>query len=125
MLCVLRHGLSSTRVKVRVKSSQLSLEHQPHEGEFACKVVDELQIRLICGEQATFSCPFVTGERSHRNRPSSTASTNDNEQHFPRNMIIVHHAFMILLLIIIITTRLYYLLLTIYYYSYKIFFLRY
>ena len=44
------------------------LKHQLHEGELTGWIVDELWIRLIPGEQATFSCPFVTGERSHRNR---------------------------------------------------------
>ena len=48
------------------------IKPQPHEGKFASKIVDELRIRLIRGEQATFSCPFVTGERFHRNRPEST-----------------------------------------------------
>ena len=45
-----------------------SLKPQPHEDELTCWIVDELRIRLILGEQATFSCLFVTGERSHRNR---------------------------------------------------------
>ena len=56
------------------------------------KIVNELRIRLIRGEQATFSCSFVKGERSHRNRPASTASVN--EKHFSLDMSIFHHVCM-------------------------------
>ena len=68
------------------------LKYQPDKGELAGKNVDELRIRLIRDEQATVSCPLVTGERSHQNRPAFTASANDNEEHFSQDMLIVHHA---------------------------------
>ena len=41
---------------------------QPHEGELTDWIVNELRIGLILGEQRTFSCPFATGGKSHRNR---------------------------------------------------------
>ena len=69
------------------------LKHQLHEGELTGWIVDELWIRLIPGEQATFSCPFVTGERSHRNRRRlPTALANDKINHFfsSRYILIVH-----------------------------------
>ena len=47
------------------------LKPQPHEGELTGWIVDELRIRLILGEQRTFSCPFATGGKSHRNRRRS------------------------------------------------------
>ena len=45
-----------------------SIKGQPHEGELTGRIVDELRIRLISGEQRTVSCPFATGGKSHRNR---------------------------------------------------------
>ena len=48
---------------------------------------------LIRCEQATFSCPFVTGEWSYQNHPASTAMANDEER-FSLDMLIVHHVCM-------------------------------
>ena len=44
------------------------LKLQPHEGELAGWIVDESRIRLISSDKRTFSCPFATGGKSHRNR---------------------------------------------------------
>ena len=74
----------------RLVCASQCVQPQPHEGEFAGRIVGELRIRLIRDEQATFCCPFL----SHRNCPASTASANDNEEHFAQGMLIVHHVSM-------------------------------
>ena len=38
------------------------IKHQPHESELTGKIVNELPVKLIRGEQATFSCLFMTCE---------------------------------------------------------------
>ena len=56
-------------IKDRVHSwSNRHLKLQPHEGELAGWIVDELRIGLISGGKRTVSCPFATGGKSHWNR---------------------------------------------------------
>ena len=67
-----------------------SLKGQPHEGELTGRIVDELRIRLISGEQRTFSCPFATGGKSHRNRQRLQRRPMTTRGSFLRDILIVH-----------------------------------
>ena len=101
------------------------------------KVVDELRIRLIRGEHAMFSYPFVTGGRSYRNRRRlQRRPMTNNEGTFlagyvncssclqsKRCLWDIITNWLLLINYYHITARLYYLLLINNHYSYKIFFL--
>ena len=64
----LQNNLCSLNGRSGPKLLRKLLKGQPHEGELTGRIVDELRTRLVSGEQRTFSCPFATGGKSHRNR---------------------------------------------------------